>query len=124
MAERSRGGRARPTGEEARALTEPRLLSPDQAARYLGLGSRWAIYRLIARGELPAIRLARKLRLDRADLDALIDRAKTTGIASYVPQAATARSIRPAPRRLDPFEPAPPRRTPVVRPAAGQSPHD
>lgn len=112
MAERSRGGGARPAGEEARALTEPRLLSPDQAARYLGLGSRWVIYRLIAQGTLPAIRLARKLRLDRADLDVLIDRAKTTGMAPHMPQAATARSIRPAPHQLAPFEPAPPRRTP------------
>lgn len=103
MAERSRGGGARPAGEEARALTEPRLLSPDQAARYLGLGSRWVIYRLIAQGTLPAIRLARKLRLDRA---------KTTGMAPHMPQAATARSIRPAPHQLAPFEPAPPRRTP------------
>lgn len=58
------------------APLESRLLSPERAAAYLGLGSRWAIYRLIARGELPAVKLAGKLRLDRADLDHLVDAHK------------------------------------------------
>jgi hypothetical protein len=40
------------------------------------LGSRWAIYRLIATGDVPAVKLAGKLRLDRADLDALIEALK------------------------------------------------
>ena len=31
-------------------MIEQRLLSPDQAAVYLGLGSRWAIRRLIVNG--------------------------------------------------------------------------
>jgi excisionase family DNA binding protein len=53
-----------------------RLLSPDQAAVYLGLGSRWAVYRLVAAGELPAVKLAGKLRLDRIDLDQLIQEKK------------------------------------------------
>ena len=53
-----------------------RLLAPDQAAVYLGLGSRWAIYRLVAAGALPAVKLAGKLRLDRIDLDQLIQEKK------------------------------------------------
>ena len=57
-------------------IVQPRLLSPDEAATYLGLGSRWAIYRLVGHGELPVIRLAGKLRLDRDDLDRLIERRK------------------------------------------------
>jgi hypothetical protein len=34
--------------------TERRLLSPEQAATYLGLRSRFAVYRLVASGQLPA----------------------------------------------------------------------
>ena len=37
-----------------------RLLSPTEAAIYLGLTSRFAIYRLVSSGTLPAIRLANK----------------------------------------------------------------
>ena len=52
-------GRPRPhkDGAGARNLTRStdlaarRLLSPDEAARYLGLGSRWAIRRLLEYGE-------------------------------------------------------------------------
>lgn len=124
MAERSRGDRTGQAEEHARALIEPRLFSPDQAARYLGLGSRWAIYRLIARGTLPALRLAGKLRLDRADLDAFIDRAKTAGVAPPGPRAATARCARPAPRQLAPLEPARPRRTSGPRRAASPDLHE
>ena len=58
--------------------TPARLLSSDAAASYLGLGSRWAIYRLIASGELEALKIAGKLRLDRLDLDDFIERAKAT----------------------------------------------
>jgi excisionase family DNA binding protein len=53
-----------------------RLLSPEQAASYLALGSRWAVYRLVKAGEVPAVFIAGKLRVDRADLDALIERLK------------------------------------------------
>ena len=38
-------------------MIEPRLLSPDQAAAYLGLGSRWAIYRLVKSGQLVSVTL-------------------------------------------------------------------
>ena len=65
-----------------------RLLVPDAAARYLGLRSRWAIYRLVAAGELPAVRLAGKLLLDIRDLDALIDARKVTAGADVAPIAA------------------------------------
>lgn len=33
--------------------TDARLLSPEAAAAYLGLGSRWAIYRLVSSGSSP-----------------------------------------------------------------------
>lgn len=64
-----------------------RLLSPDQAALYLGLGSRWAIYRLIAAGALPAVKLAGKVRLDRVDLDKLIQTGKCS-VPVVLPRAS------------------------------------
>src|SRR5260370_10468969 len=57
-------------------LYDQRLMTPTQAASYLGLGSRWSIYRLVGAGELPALKLAGKLRLDRVDLDQLIQAKK------------------------------------------------
>jgi excisionase family DNA binding protein len=54
-------------------VLEPRLLSPDQAAAYLGLSSRWAIYRLVKRGELAAVPIAGKLRVDREDIERFIE---------------------------------------------------
>jgi hypothetical protein len=47
-------------------LTERRLLSPEQAAAYRGLRSRFAVYRLVASRQLSALRLANKLRVDYA----------------------------------------------------------
>lgn len=52
---------------------------------YLGLGSRYAIYRLVSSGELPAVRLAGKVRLDVRDLDALIE-ARKVNASAVTPQ--------------------------------------
>ena len=41
-----------------------RLLSPTEAAMCLVLTSRFAIYRLVSSGTLPAIRLANEVRVD------------------------------------------------------------
>ena len=60
----------------AEQLPARRLLSPTEAAAYLGLGSRFTIYRLVSSGALPAVRLANKIRLDLHDLDAAIEEAK------------------------------------------------
>ena len=83
-----------------------RLLSPSQAAAYLGLGSRFAIYRLVASGQLPVVRLANKLRIDLRDLDAAIEEAKR-GVA-----AAHLSALKTGPRRPNaiPRELAPRRR--------------
>ena len=54
-----------------------RLLSPQEAATYLGLGSRWAVRRLVLNGALPVVRLAGKWRLDLEDLDRLIAAKKS-----------------------------------------------
>jgi len=61
------------SGEAASVPVAPRLFTPDASARYLGLGSRYAIYRLVAAGDLPVVHLAGKLRIDVQDLDALIE---------------------------------------------------
>lgn len=82
-------------------MNEPRLLPPDQAAAYLGLGSRWAIYRLIAAGQLPVVKLAGKLRIDRQDLDALITRLKAGPTTSSPPP--TGRRVGGVPDRLRPL---------------------
>jgi len=73
-----------PAGALASPAIVPRLLTVDQAAIYLGLGSD-TIYELVTRGVLRRIRIpapptakrggseVRKILLDRQDLDAQID---------------------------------------------------
>ncbi len=114
--------RSDPAG--AAGAINARLLSPEAAAAYLGLGSRWAIYRLVASGQLPAVRLAGKLRLDRADLDRLIDTLKSQGGVSRGSDTKMSPVTLVVPRRLAP-PPArrarPPR--PVTTPVTPESAH-
>jgi excisionase family DNA binding protein len=86
---------ARPVGR--------RLLSPSEAAAYLGLTSRFAIYRLVASGALPAIRLANKLRLDLRDLDAAIENAKSETARPKAPLTRRPNRPRTVPRELAPL---------------------
>src|SRR5262245_37119485 len=77
-----------------------RLVSPSDAATYLGLGSRFAIYRLVASGQLRAVRIANKLRLDLRDIDVFIDEAKEQkGGASDLPGVGRTRP-KAVPREL------------------------
>jgi hypothetical protein len=55
---------------------EPRCLSREQAARYLGIGRT-----LLARIGPPPIRLGRRLVYDRVDLDRWLDETKSRGRA-------------------------------------------
>ena len=55
--------------------TERRLLTIPAAANYLS-ATTWAIRSLIWNGELAYVRLGRRHLIDRADLDALVDREK------------------------------------------------
>ena len=80
-----------------------RLLSPIEAAAYLGLQSRFAIYRLVANGALPAVRLANKIRLDLWDLDAAIEQAKSGGMCRKAPVARGPIRPRAVPRELAPL---------------------
>lgn len=56
--------------------TQPRLLSLEDSARYLDV-SLTVLREMIARGELPSVRLTSKcVKCDRRDLDSIIDKHK------------------------------------------------
>lgn len=80
-----------------------RLLSPVEAADYLGLGSRFAIYRLVSSGPLPAVRLANKLRIDLRDLDGTIQQAKDVMSGPDAHRSGGPRRSRIVPRELAPL---------------------
>lgn len=54
-----------------------RLLTYRQAAEVLGVSDR-NVWTLVDRGDLPAVRFGRSVRIDPADLRAFIERAKRT----------------------------------------------
>ena len=54
-----------------------RLLSEQDAARYLGV-SYWTIRDLRFRGELPSLKIKRRILIDKTDLDSYIARIKKT----------------------------------------------
>ena len=56
-------------------IHEARLFSTPEAARYLGVSSR-TIGRLVATGELNAIRFFKWFKFDRVDLDEFVERIK------------------------------------------------
>ncbi len=53
----------------------PRLFSQKEAAAYLGI-SYWTLRDLCFRGDIPYVRVKRRLLVDRQDLEAYITRAK------------------------------------------------
>jgi excisionase family DNA binding protein len=53
----------------------PRLLSQQEAAAYLGI-SYWMLRDLVFRGEVPSVRIRRRVLVDRADLDRYVGQAK------------------------------------------------
>lgn len=53
----------------------PRLLTLDQAAKYLGL-TKEALKSKAHQGRVPIVELDKKLRFDRLDLDRMIERSK------------------------------------------------
>ena|SRR2546422_5733881 len=92
-----------------------RLLSVHEAAVYLGLGSRYAIYRLISSGRLPAVRLGSRIRLDLRDLDAMIENAKTVAPLP-APDWVRRTAMRTVPTQLAPLERRTRRRSETQRP--------
>ena len=53
----------------------PRLLSQREAATYLGI-SYWTLRDLTFRGEVPYVKIRRRILVDRLDLAAYLDRMK------------------------------------------------
>ncbi len=62
-----------------------RLYSLSEAAIYLGR-STWSVRRLIWDGELPQVRVGRRVHIDLQDMDALIDRNKVREDCDYPSQ--------------------------------------
>lgn len=61
--------------EDRDKKTTRRGLSLEEAGAYLGI-SKWSIRALINRGDLPAVRIGRRILIDRYDLDNLIETNK------------------------------------------------
>ena len=57
------------------SVIEPRLVSQDEAARYLGI-SYWTVRDLVFRREIPFVKIGRRVLVDRLDLDTYLDRSK------------------------------------------------
>lgn len=79
-----RDGAKESAGPPVHTTGAPRLLSVEAAAQYLSVSS-WSIRDYVASGRLPAVQLPaprgqgrtiRRVLIDRADLDALVDRWK------------------------------------------------
>jgi excisionase family DNA binding protein len=71
------GGRnSRGVGVGSPGIIRPRLLSVPEAARYLGGISVWTVRALAWRGEIPEVRIGRRLLFDVQDLDSLVERSK------------------------------------------------
>jgi excisionase family DNA binding protein len=54
-----------------------RLMGLKQAAEYLSI-SYWTLRSLIWRGDLPSVRVCRRILIDREDLEEFISKNKTT----------------------------------------------
>ena len=96
-------------------MIERRLLSAHESAVYLGLSSRFAVYRLLSSGRLPSVRLGSRIRVDLRDLDAMIENAKTVAPLrlSGVGRRTGPRAV---PTRLAPLKRRDHRRTPTPPP--------
>jgi len=62
-----------------RQRIDQRLLSVEEAARYLGR-TKEAVQHLVAAGKLPTVRIDRRVYLDIEDLDRLIEESKQGGL--------------------------------------------
>src|SRR6266404_7469858 len=67
--------------ERRRCLIAIEWLGIDQAARYLGLPSRKALYQAVRRGQVPVHRLGtRRMRFRRAELDQVLERGHQSSV--------------------------------------------
>ena len=73
------------THSNAEHKLSQRLLTVKEAGSYLALGP-WRIRSLIYRGELPYVRLGRRILLDLKDLDSLVEAKKQKECARSDPK--------------------------------------
>ena len=67
--------------ERRRSLAAIEWLGVDQAARYLGLPSRKALYQAVRRGQIPVHRLGtRRMRFRCAELDQVLERGRQRSV--------------------------------------------
>ena len=67
--------------ERGRCLEAVEWLGVDQAARYLGLPSRKALYQAVRRAQVPVHRLGtRRMRFRRAELDQALERGRQRSV--------------------------------------------
>lgn len=66
------GGRPR---RPLASLIVPRLLSQREAATYLGI-SYWTLRDITFRGEIPHVKIGRRILVDRVDLETYLDQMK------------------------------------------------
>ena len=59
-------------------MTGTQSYTPEELAKILKI-TRFTVYEMIKRGDLPAYRIGRKVRVEAADLDAYINKSKGAG---------------------------------------------
>ena len=69
--------------EGSRATEPPWLLRPEELAGLLALG-RSMVFKLVARGELPAVRIGRAVRIRRVDAERFVlERAAASAVPAH-----------------------------------------
>ena len=69
-------------------MTETLSYTPEEVSKILKI-TRFTVYEMIKRGDLPAYRIGRKMRIEAPDLDAFIKKSKNAGAAASKPTAAS-----------------------------------
>lgn len=64
-----------PTEQRTEQRIVPKILTLQEAADYLKIGI-WGMRRLVWEGQLPVVRIRRKMMFDKGDLDRFIEQQK------------------------------------------------
>lgn len=59
------------------SVSEPALLTVEQAATYLGASTVWAVRRLISLGKLSSVKVGKRMNIRRSELDRFIESRET-----------------------------------------------
>ena len=80
-------------------MTGTQSYTPEELAKILKI-TRFTVYEMIKRGDLPAYRIGRKVRIEAADLDAYINKSKGAGFPAPQSNESVAVSPRIGPEEL------------------------